>query len=79
MYDQWVEEIDQGKLVGTMMVDLSAAFDMVEFSILQTKLELLGLDKKAIKWMKSFVLDRKQSVCIDGKLSSALRLEHGLA
>ena len=45
MYDQWVEEMDEGMLVGTMMVDLSAAFNMVEFSILQTKLELLGLEK----------------------------------
>ena len=30
MYDRWVEEVDNGNMVGVMMVDLSAAFDMVD-------------------------------------------------
>ena len=32
MYDRWVEELDDGKMVGGMMVDLGAAFDMVDHS-----------------------------------------------
>ena len=80
MYDQWVEEVEEGKMVGLLMVDLSSAFDMVEVkTILMEKLKLLGLDNTALHWMKSFSTGRRQSVCIDGKLSPALDLVHGLA
>ena len=44
MYDQWVEEVDRGMMVGVMMIDLSAAFDMVDFSIILEKLNFFGLD-----------------------------------
>ena len=29
MYDQWLDQVDDGMMVGVMMIDLSAAFDMV--------------------------------------------------
>ena len=55
MYDTWVEEVDKGNMVGVMMVDLSAAFDMVDYDILLQKLQLFGLDSMAISWMKSYL------------------------
>ena len=79
MYDQWVEEMEEGMLVGVMMVDLSAAFDMVEIPILKEKLKLFGLDEHAVAWMQSYLTGRKQSVVVDGKMSAPLDIEHGLA
>ena len=38
MYDTWVDAVDSGKMAGVMMVDLSAAFDMVDHDILLQKL-----------------------------------------
>ena len=46
-----VEEVDNGNLVYVMMVDLSAAFDMVDHDMLLKKLEQFGLDSEAIAWM----------------------------
>ena len=45
MYNRWVEEVDDGNMVGVMMVDLSAAFDMVDHGILLEKLRLYGLEE----------------------------------
>ena len=41
MYDRWVEEIEEGKLVGALMVDQSAAFDLCDHRILEGKVNLL--------------------------------------
>ena len=34
MYDQWTEEVEKGNMVGVVMIDLSAAFDMVDHPLL---------------------------------------------
>ena len=51
MYDVWTRVVDQGNMVGVMMVDLSAAFDMVDHGILLAKLEFLGLDIHSLQWV----------------------------
>ena len=66
------------KWKGAMMLDLSAAFDMVDHGILMEKLKLLGLESKAVMWMKSYLTGRSQNVCIDGCLSLALPLVCGV-
>ena len=39
MYDKWVEAIEDGKFTGVCFLDLSAAFDMVDHSLLLEKLK----------------------------------------
>ena len=78
MYDKWVEQVEEGKLVGVMMIDLSAAFDMVDHSILLQKLTLFGLDAGAVKWMKTYLSGRSQSVLIDGCMSPPLSIQCGV-
>ena len=78
MYDTWAEEVDKGNMVGVMMVDLSAAFDMVDYSLLLEKLELFGLDRKSVDWMTSYLIGRRQSVMVDGSLSPPLGIECGV-
>ena len=56
-----VEEVDNGNMVGVLMVDLSAAFDMVDHNILLKKLVQFGLDSKAIARMESYLSGRSQS------------------
>ena len=40
MYDQWLDQVDDGMILGVMMIPLSAAFDMVDHEILLKKLRL---------------------------------------
>ena len=69
MYDRWVESIEKGDMAGVMMIDLSAAFDLVDHQLLLQKLELMGFEKSAIVWMWSYLYARSQCVYVDGKLS----------
>ena len=78
MYDYWVKAVDNGEMAGAMMLDLSAAFDMVDHKILLEKLKLLGMESRTVMWMKSYLTGRSQSVCIDGCLSLALPIVCGV-
>ena len=78
MYDQWLDEVDNNKMVGIRMIDLSAAFDMVDHSILTKKLEIYGLDNEARTWIQNYLSGRSQAVMVDGSLSPALHLTYGV-
>ena len=65
MYDTWVEAVDQGEFAGVCMLDMSAAFDVVDPDLLLQKLALYGFDEEAVKWMRNYLTDRSQSVYID--------------
>ena len=78
MHDLWIEAFDKKEITATMMLDLSAAFDLVSHDILLKKLELYGFDDRSIKWIKSYLTDRQQCVYIDGVLSQPLLVDIGV-
>jgi hypothetical protein len=78
MYDTWVKAMDRGEASGVCLLDMSAAFDMVNHSVLLGKLSLYGFESAAFTWIKSYLEGRKQTVCIDGTCSSLLPLEVGV-
>ena len=78
MYDQWVDEMEDGKMVGIMMIDLSAAFDMVNHQLLVKKLRLFGFEEEVVNWLDSYLSGRTQSVYIDGCMSPPLNLSCGV-
>ena len=78
MYDKWVESIENGNMAGVMMIDLSAAFDLVDHPLLLQKLELLGFDQSAVVWMWSYLTGRSQCVYVDGKFSEFLAVSVGV-
>ena len=74
LYDRWAEEIDDGKMVGVLVCDQSAAFDLCDHTLLLEKLKLMGLEDTAAEWVGSYLAGRKQSCFVDGYLSSPLDL-----
>ena len=70
MYDSWVQAVDKGCVTGVCMLDMSAAFDVVNHSVLLSKLALYGFDNNALEWMKDYLSGRSQAVYVDGCLSS---------
>ena len=69
MYEKWVKAASIGQLSGVVLVDLSAAFDLVSPDLLIQKLEVYGFDDSARQWIVSYLTNRYQSVWIDHVLS----------
>ena len=78
MYDTWLEAAQQGDLAGVCMVDMSAAFDVVDTELLLQKMNLYGFDRDAVQWMLSYLTHRSQGVYIEGSMSRLLPLEAGV-
>ena len=78
MCDVWLESVGEGELTGACLLDMSAAFDIVNHSLLIRKLELYGFESNIIEWFQSYLADRTQCVCIDGALSKLLPVNHGV-
>ena len=78
MYDGWLTASSRNQIAATIMLDLSAAFDVVDHKILLDKLKIYGLEKSAIEWVDSYLSGRKQVVLVDGHISDELTLEVGV-
>ena len=63
---------------GVILLDLSAAFDLVDMRILVEKLKIYGLDEEFSDWVSSYLSDRKQAVWINHVLSDWLDVTVGV-
>ena len=62
-----------------VLLDLSAAFDTLDHSILLQRLEsLFGITGQALAWFTSYLCQRYQTVMVEGKGSSPQLLEYGV-
>ena len=64
MVDEWRKALDEDKLVGSIMLDLSKAFDSVNHMILLQKLEHYGVRGEERKWFEGYLDGRRQRVLV---------------
>ena len=70
--------INKGAAVELVLLDLSAAFETIDHSILFNCLQhWYGIDGVVLKWVQSYLNSRKQWIKIDGHLSDAFQLPYG--
>ena len=62
MTDDWLREIDDKEIVGTVLLDFSAAFDIIDHSLLLEKRNCYGFTPPDVFWIKSYLSNRKQMV-----------------
>ena len=74
LYDTWVEEVEEGKMVGVLLCDQSAAFDLCDHYLLVEKMKLMGVDEHSATWFWSYLTGRRQSCSVDGQVSPALNI-----
>ena len=73
MISSWQRSLDSGKIVGSLLMDLSKAFDCVDHSLLIAKLQAYGLSNDALEFVKSYLSSRFQRVGVDGCLAHGWR------
>ena len=67
--DDWISAIDKNKIVGTLFLHLSNAFDLVNNDILLQKLSIYDLHNNALEWFKSYLNSRTQKTFISEEQS----------
>ena len=71
--------IDSNRSVILLLLDLSAAFDTVDHSILLSRLRnRFGIRNIALNWFHSYIHSREQSVSVNGIESSKKHLPYGV-
>ena len=79
VHNDILRAVDKGLGVCLILLDLSAAFDTVDHTILLTFLkEHIGLDGQALDILKSYLTGRTQCVSVDGVLSELSELAYGV-
>ncbi len=61
-----------------IFLDLAKAFDTVNHSILLEKLNRIGIRGPMLSWFRSYLSDRRQSVCCNQVKSDPLYMSHGV-
>ena len=69
MIETWHKCLDENKIVGAILMDLSKAFNCLPHDLLVAKLEAYGFDTKTVKHMLSYLTGRKQCVTIRNSFS----------
>ena len=78
MTDEWLKSMDNKKMVGMVMLDFSAAFDVIDHDILLEKLKCYGFNTDAMCWVKSYLSERRQKVFFNGSFSDSIELQCGV-
>ena len=70
---------DNDKVALLALLDLSAAFDTIDHSILLSRLQTsFGVSGTVLSWFQSYLLDRSQTVCVKGASSKPSVLSFGV-
>ena len=62
LYEKLIHNLENGKDSAVLFVDLKAAFDTVDTTLLLAKLEHYGIQNEMLKLLTSYLSDRKQFI-----------------
>ena len=79
MCDNWLSNMDVGKISCVVFLDIRKAFDSVNHEILHNKMNLkFGISGNVLKWFDSYIKDREQQCIVNGQLSSSRKIICGV-
>ena len=69
LLQSWQQVLDNGGFIGTILMDLSKAYDCIRYNLLIAKLECYGVDKASLRLLLYYLTHRKQRTKIGSSLS----------
>ena len=72
------KELDEGNNVDLIYLDFSKAFDKVPYERLFNKLKSHGISGNVLNWIKKWLSNRRQRVCIEGEFSEWAEVTSGV-
>ena len=78
LLQSWQKELDNGGLVGTILMDLSKAYDSRPHELLIAKLKWYGIDNLSLPLLLDYLTNRKQRTKIGSSFSSWCDINTGV-
>ena len=78
MINHIAENATNGKVTIATFIDLSKAFDCLQYPQLFSKMKALGFTESTLNWFKSYLSDRKQITDVDGTASTEQKVNLGV-
>ena len=78
LLDDMRKEVDAGKLVGAVFIDLSKAFDTISHAKLLEKLSQYGVNDGELEWFKDYLFSRKATVSYNNCTSGVCEIYTGV-
>ena len=78
MIEMWRKALDEHKVAGAVLTDLSKAFDCLPHDLLIAKLHAYGFDKSALNFIYDYLTERTQRTKVDGEYSTKRTLKYGV-
>ena len=80
LINNWMNDIDSGKIIGSVFLDLSKAFDLVDHEILLHKLPLYRFSTtcNTIQFFRSYLSNRQQLVKVNNNCSELKTIRAGV-
>ena len=76
--DDWKLALDDNKIVASVLINLSKAFDTIDHDLLLQKLYAYGVQGSELNWFSNYLSGRKQRVVIDGGASEWTPVKMGV-
>ena len=70
VFDKWSEVLDPGGAVDAVYLDYAKAFNTVPHERLMCKLTSYGSEGQLSKWIRNFLIERRQRVGVAGTFST---------
>lgn len=74
----WKESVECKKIVCSLFLDFKRAFETIDRNILVKKLNNYGIKNNELKWFESYLNKRFQKTSLNGGLSTAFEVKHGV-
>ena len=78
MIELWKKALDEKKVAGAVLTDLSKAFDCLPHDLLVAKLYAYGFEKSACNFILDYLTDRTQRTKVDEEYSNHRTLKYGV-